>query len=74
MCHVDASFAFLHGHLNQEVIIAIRKGMNIDPTKYALRSDKSLYGLEVLPRNWNVKISGILKVKNYYLPDLPLIS
>lgn len=49
---MDVTTAFLYGHLEEEIYLRIPEGIELDRKQYALRLDKSIYGLKVSSRCW----------------------
>jgi transposase InsO family protein len=64
MEQMDVETAFLHGELEEEVLMKIPTGINIESSK-VLKLNKSLYGLKQSPRCWNKKFTQALKAAGY---------
>ncbi|CAL5428100.1 unnamed protein product [Camellia sinensis] len=63
----DVKNAFLHGHLQEEVYMALPPGYNL-PTKggkQVCRLKKSLYGLKQSPRAWFGRFTSSMKAFGY---------
>lgn len=57
----DVKTAFLNGDLEENILLRIPEGLDIDREKKALKLNKSLYGLKQSPRQWNKKFDFVIK-------------
>ncbi len=70
LCQLDVRTAFLYGELREPVYLQVPDGLDVDPSKFALRLKKALYGLKPASRLWYEKITLFLLnlgFKNYLL-------
>ena len=63
----DVKNAFLHGHLREEVYMALPPGCNLqmEGSKQVCRLQKSLYGLKQSPRAWFGRFTSSMKTFGY---------
>lgn len=59
----DVCTAFLHGELEEEILMKIPEGLIVEggSERMVCQLKKSLYGLKQAPRCWNTKFSGFIK-------------
>ncbi|CAI7740801.1 unnamed protein product [Closterium sp. NIES-54] len=58
--HMDVTTAFLNGVLEEEIFMAQPEGFD-DGSGRVLRLKKALYGLKPAPRQWYLKLRGVLE-------------
>lgn len=54
---LDVKTAFLNGILEEEVYMEIPEGLNIDKERKMCKLRKTIYGLKISPKRWNMKFS-----------------
>jgi hypothetical protein len=65
---MDIKTAFLYGDIDCEVLMAISKGVRVEPGRVC-RLKKSIYGLKQSPRQWNKRLVDTLKERGLIQSD-----
>jgi reverse transcriptase-like protein len=60
LCHVDISYAYLNGTLEEEIYMQQPEGFEMGGPDYVCRLRKLLYGLKQAGRVWNKTLHSVL--------------